>query len=150
MAMTTPFASRPAVDPCAHLHGDRFTLVLPFPSSKQREALSPNGRAHWRKRHSATQTMKTAVIYMTRSALPPGHIPWARATITYRFYAPDRRGRDRDNYCAIMKPAVDGIVNGGLLTDDNWGVLTPGTEPMSELDRERPRVEIIIEKRRAS
>lgn len=143
----TKAASKPRpADPYAHLHGDVFTLVLPFPNTAQRKALSPNGRGHWRSRAAETKKMKTLALYLTIGALPSLHQPWEAATLTYRFYPPDARGRDRDNYCAIMKPAVDGIVKGALLTDDNWGVLTPGPEPLVEIDRARPRVEITIQR----
>lgn len=136
----------PPIEPLAHLSGDRFTLVLPFPTAKQRNALSPNGRQHWRSRHRATKAMKETAILLTRARLPAGHEPWTKATITYRFFWPNLIGRDLDNYITIHKPAVDGIVRGGLIVDDGWGVLSPGPSPVSELDRDRPRVEIVIER----
>lgn len=141
--MTKPAA---LIQPGATLTGDRFTLVLPFPSRSVRNALSPNGRPHWRTRHAATQRMKTTAHLLTISelSLRRDHAPWKRATITYRFFWPDRNRRDLDNYMAIHKAAVDGITKAGLLVDDSWGVLSPGPAPVSELDRARPRVEIII------
>lgn len=39
---------------------------------------------------------------------------------------------------------MDGISDGGLIVDDKWGVLVPGAVPVCELDRERPRVELVI------
>lgn len=132
--------------PTATLDGDRFTLVLPFPSAKEAKALNPHAKGNWRPRHKATKAQKATAEFLTRTALPPGHTPWTRATIDYGFYWPDRIGRDFYNYCQRFKGAVDGIVRAGLIVDDKWTVLEPGSNPVSALDRERPRVEIVIER----
>jgi len=130
--------------PSARLDGDTFTLVLPFPTPKQAKALGQNGRCHWRAKAAATKAMRQTSDLLTRDALPRTHKPWTRATLTYRIYWPDLRVRDFENYRAMFKPALDGITDGGLIVEDNWGVLVPGAVPVCELDRENPRVELIV------
>lgn len=71
--------------------------------------------------------------------------PWERATVQSRFFHKTRRRRDDVNHVAMLKSAYDGVVDAGLLADDDSEHLT--TLPASfEIDRHRPRVEIVFTK----
>lgn len=50
--------------------------------------------------------------------------PWNKATIQATFYHKQKRRRDDINHLAMLKPAYDGIVDSGLLQDDDSEHLT--------------------------
>lgn len=66
---------------------------------------------------------------------------YERALIQIIYYFPTVRQRDADNYSG--KFLLDAIKNGGLIMDDNSGVIDL-PEPQLEVDRYRPRVEVFI------
>jgi hypothetical protein len=69
--------------------------------------------------------------------------PWSRATVQATFYHAQARRRDDVNHLAMLKPAYDGIVDAGLLADDDSEHLT--TLPARfALDRECTRVELLV------
>jgi crossover junction endodeoxyribonuclease RusA len=79
-------------------------VTLPWPN----KVLSPNARAHWRKKHKANVLSKTDTAW----ALAPWRtekITTERAKVTMVFHPPDKRRRDLDNLIAAMKGATDGI-----------------------------------------
>jgi len=68
---------------------------------------------------------------------------WQRATVDVTFYHATNRRRDADNAMASLKPYYDGIVDSGLLPDDSpQHMVRP--EPKFKLDKEHPRVELLI------
>ncbi len=71
--------------------------------------------------------------------------PWERATIQAAFYHKQKRRRDDVNHLAMLKPAYDGLVDSGLLEDDDSEHLTslPAT---FAIDTECPRVELTVER----
>ena len=69
--------------------------------------------------------------------------PFKKASVRYDFYLPDLRARDEDNLSASMKPALDGVVSAGLITDDKWTVIRREA-PTFCVDRELPRVTITV------
>jgi len=69
--------------------------------------------------------------------------PWEHATIAATFYHRQRRRRDDVNALGTLKAAYDGIVDSGLLVDDDHEHLT--TLPATfAIDKEAPRVELVI------
>jgi len=69
--------------------------------------------------------------------------PWEHATVAARFFHKTKRRRDDVNHLAMLKAAYDGIVDSGLLADDDSEHLT--TLPaVFGIDREFPRVELEI------
>ena len=66
---------------------------------------------------------------------------YEKATVQVIYYFPTVRRRDADNYSG--KFLLDAIKNGGLIMDDNSGVIEL-PEPKLELDKQRPRVEVFI------
>ena len=70
-----------------------------------------------------------------------GH--WKRATIKAVFFHKTNRRRDDVNHLAMLKPAYDGIIQAGLLPDDDSKHLqTIGAE--FHIDKKTPRVELIL------
>ena len=61
--------------------------------------------------------------------------------IHYRFYWPDLRARDGQNY---MKVVLDHLVNCGVLVDDNYDYVASETWDHGGVDKVNSRVEIFI------
>jgi hypothetical protein len=69
--------------------------------------------------------------------------PWEYATVEAAFYYKDARRRDQDNAMASLKSAYDGIVDSGLVPDDDYKHMGRGM-PKFDVDRKYPRVELTI------
>ena len=68
--------------------------------------------------HQAKKAAKEeAFVLVLESGRPDG--PYDKAHITITWVAKDKRRRDVDNLFASMKPYIDGLVDSGLLTDDD-------------------------------
>lgn len=81
--------------------------------------LSPNGRAHWAKKHQATKRYRELAYYVARQALGRADPPrWAEATEQATFYFTSNRRRDQDNLIGSLKAAFDGIADAGIVADD--------------------------------
>ena len=88
--------------------------LLHLPDSK----LSPNKRLHYMSLHQAKKAAKEeAFVLVLESGRPD--VPYDKAHITITWVAKDKRRRDVDNLFASMKPYIDGLVDSGLLTDDD-------------------------------
>lgn len=115
-------------------------ILLPLPP----KALSPNSRTHWRKLARYRKKYRTAGRYATLEAGGQG-LGWEKARITCTFFFRTNRRRDTDNADASMKSAIDGIRDAGLIVDDHASVLAHGSSRF-EIDRDRPRVEVLVER----
>jgi Holliday junction resolvase RusA-like endonuclease len=62
-------------------------------------------------------------------------------TLEYRFYFPDNRNRDSENY---VKAVSDFLVKACVLVDDNWHVVKSMLLLPMGIDRGQPRIEIVI------
>lgn len=127
---------------------EALTVVLTLPPSE----LSQNGSqgASWMGRKAKANAVK----WYRENAAAECKIEmgagdawqWPAATISLRFHFPDLRKRDLLNYAAMMKPAIDGCVDVGLIEgDDHFRLWVGGIE--ADIDRERPRVEMIFQRR---
>ena len=67
--------------------------------------------------------------------------PVSSATIQMTFFHRTARKQDPDNLLASMKAAIDGLVDGGVLTDDRDLTHLP---PVQKKDKDDPRVELVI------
>lgn len=65
---------------------------------------------------------------------------FAKAAVTIRYFFPDRRRRDPDNFCG--KFLLDGLTRGGVIVDDDFRHITLTLE--GAVDPKRPRVEIEV------
>jgi crossover junction endodeoxyribonuclease RusA len=80
--------------------------------------LSPNARVHWGTKKRATEKYRQDCYLVVRETWAQGWIPVC-STAKVVFVVPDKRRRDLDNAMASMKAAWDGLVDAGLLVDDD-------------------------------
>jgi hypothetical protein len=113
------------------------SITLPMPPA----SLHAHAKGNWRAKSQATARAREAAFWATRQAY--AGVTWERAEIDYLFFVPDRRRRDAANLVAAMKAAIDGVVDAKLIVDDCWERLAIGAVCV-ELDRERPRVELVF------
>lgn len=75
---------------------------------------------------------------------------FATATLQFTFVVPDSRRRDPDNYLAMMKPVVDGLVLADVLPDDNFSVVSyaPVIFQIERKGNSRTIVEILAKQKR--
>lgn len=93
-------------------------VVLPWPTA----ALSPNARSHrlalaGHRRRARQMAALLATDALRRAGIAPPR--WRRATVIVRPYAPTRHRRDPDNVLASLKGSIDGVVDAGVLADDD-------------------------------
>ena len=90
--------------------------------------LSPNynpKRPHWAVKRRAAEEFKDTACMVAKIELlwykanGGAWQPIPRATIQPIFYVSSHRKRDPDNWLAMLKPAIDGLVDTGLLIDDD-------------------------------
>lgn len=78
------------------------------------EALTANRRVHWTVRQSRSRLLRRKGLYAAHG-LPR----LQRARLTVEVTWPDGRRRDVDNLRPTIKPIVDGMVDAGVLPDDD-------------------------------
>ena len=66
---------------------------------------------------------------------------WKKASVKTIFHHKTKRKRDEDNAKGSLKAAFDGVVDSGLILDDDSEHLTHET-PEFKIDKEYPRVEL--------
>lgn len=120
------------------MNQETVTIVLPLPPA----ILSPN-RIHATRggriaRYSTSKKYRTMAKVMT---LATGVSGWQKATVQAAFFHKINRRRDDINAMQMMKSAYDGIVDAGLIPDDDHTHLT--TLPATfGIDKVNPRVEL--------
>jgi len=121
---------------------EEVLIVLPLPDailSPNRTVGSIGGRyakaaAIKRYREFAKKAIEEARI---KSA------PWAKILVKAIFYFSCNRKRDQDNAMSSLKSAYDGIVDSGLVADDDYKHMLRDT-PEFLIDKFHPRVELEI------
>lgn len=118
---------------------ERIVIVLPLPP----RVLSPNcpvasfrGRMM---RASAAKRQKETARAATEEAA--NGMRWERASYSAKFFHKTVRRRDDVNHLAMLKAAIDGVIQAGLLPDDDRSHLRCDGADFA-IDREWPRVEI--------
>lgn len=97
-------------------------IVVTIPGTPTR-ALSPNGRAHWRRKHADAKELKSAARWATVNALyakAAGDGLIGVSPLTLHWLVAWERGRkrmDQDNLIASLKAAQDGIADALGLDD---------------------------------
>lgn len=69
--------------------------------------------------------------------------PWGKLSVKARFYFKTTRNRDPDNATGSLKAAYDGIVDAGLVVDDDYEHMER-EKPIFSGDHNHPRVELTI------
>ena len=121
---------------------EELIIVLPLPA----KVLQPNCTiASWGGRMMkarATRKYKR----LTREAVEDAKIesmPWWRCTVDAKFFYKTKRRRDQDNAMGSLKAAYDGIVDAGLVADDDYEHMKRLYVDF-EIDKKHPRVELTI------
>lgn len=122
---------------------DTAWVCLPLPHT----SLSPNKPIYSRggrinKAKQAKKCKEMSKAYVEQMGLDT---PWGKVRVWYKFLHKLKRPRDDDNYIAMMKAYRDGIVQAGLVKDDSSEFWVTGGAKF-DIDREDPRVEILIER----
>ena len=84
---------------------------------------------------------KNKWLWIVRAACTPPKKPIEKALVSMVFFFPDNRRRDLDNNCKML---LDGLVAAKVIKDDCWQCVE--LHLRGDIDRERPRIEIQIEK----
>ena len=121
---------------------ESLTIVLPLPSG----LLSPNhtigsiggrfAKAGAIKKYRKLAEEAVACTFIETS-------PWQKVEVKAHFYFKDKRRRDPDNATGSLKAAYDGIVDAGLVEDDDYEHMQR-EPPIFSIDCKDPRVELTI------
>ncbi len=116
-----------------------ITLMLP-PKELSPNVCSPGSQ--YRIRHAKRQYRADARL-ITAAAMSNAGVAgqWKAATVQAKFHFRQNRKRDADNLLASLKSAFDGIVDGGLMVDDNELTHLPVRQEKDKID---PRVELLF------
>lgn len=89
-----------------------MTLRIPLPWMQP--PLTANQRLHWAVKASTTREVRRATCALGRKA------PRAdRLIVTLHYQPKDRRRRDAHNLWPTLKACVDGLVDAGIVPDDD-------------------------------
>ena len=111
------------------------------------EFINANDRLHWKRRNMRTQTWRVAAGVQTVRAPAwerNGGIAYERAHITVSYRFPDNRRREVSNLQPTSKAIVDGLVDAGLIPDDD-DTHVIGPDNRREYPNGPPRVTIRLE-----
>ena len=124
---------------------DCLTIVLGLPP----KGLSPNDRMHHHAKAKVTKAYRQEAHIKALEAKGRSFgDPWEHAVSQETFFWPTSHRRDVRNAEAKLKAAYDGIIDAGVLRDDDVEHLTHVPTVFS-WDRENPRVEIRMFQRMA-
>jgi Holliday junction resolvase RusA-like endonuclease len=119
-------------------------IVLPLPHN----SLHPNSHvaSHGLRMRKARETARYRKLAKARALEQSVEsAPWERVAVSATFFHRQRRKRDDVNFLGSLKAAYDGIVDSGLLVDDDHEHLTT-LGANFEIDKEHPRVELRVER----
>ena len=80
------------------------------------EMISPNSRSHWTKRAKCAEQWRTATRLI---AISTGIPTLERVTVALDHWPKDKRRRDPDRNSLVLKWCLDGIVDAGVIADDD-------------------------------
>lgn len=121
---------------------ESVTIILPLPN----KVLSPNFPVASRGMMFAKAAAIKKYRYSAMQAIITERIetaPWEKVTLKASFYYKTNRKHDDDNAMGSIKAARDGIVDAGLVIDDDW-IYMKQLPPVFAIDRSHPRVVIEI------
>lgn len=119
-----------------------YRLVLPF--AKGDKLINANHRHHWAVKARHTREWRNLALIIARRAFARRELDkLERARIEIFLHFGDKRSRDAHNYTLTGKAIVDGLVDAGLLPDDNNRHLI-GPDMRAGTGKER-HIEILIE-----
>lgn len=124
------------------MNNESVLIILPLPPS----CLSPNNPpgsfgGRMKKAGALKKCRKLAMKLTLEEDIQTG--PWEKAEVSAVFFHKQNRGRDGANYNAMLKGYFDGIVDAGLVVDDNYTNWTT-MPPEFKIDKMCSRVEITV------
>lgn len=120
---------------------NEIEIVLPSPHPK----LHAHNTGHWRSKAGPTKELRTLAKALAMQARPHRFKTWDKASVDYTFYLKTARRRDMANLIQSQKAAIDGVVDAGVIVDDDWKHLSIG-RVSCEVDRVNPRVVLTFRK----
>lgn len=93
-----------------------WVIEMPIPKPFRDNLLNANQRRHWSHRQRLTKVWRESTAWRARGASVPR---LNRARIVVEFSFGDHQRRDVSNYQPTAKAIVDGLIDAGLLPDDN-------------------------------
>ncbi len=121
---------------------ESLTIVLPLPSG----LLSPNHTigsigGRFAKAGAIKKYRKLAKEAVACAKIETS--PWQKVSVKAQFYFKNKRRRDPDNATGSLKAAYDGIVDAGLVADDDYEHMER-EKPIFSGDHRHPRAELTI------
>ena len=121
----------------------KHTIICPL-------SVPVTSRKHWilnmnNYRNAHHQTLaKAKKVYAKLLSAQIRDLPWfAKAEVYFTLYPSSKRRTDLSNVCSIHdKFAMDAIVTGGKLDDDNMTIVVGSHYRPGTIDRKNPRVEL--------
>lgn len=95
--------------------------------------LTANQRLHWAKRATITREVRQTTCLLARKA-PHGD----RLVVTLHYRPAMRRVRDRHNLWPTVKACVDGLVDAGIVPDDDSEHVSAPEPVIHEPEKPRP------------
>lgn len=91
-------------------------IEIELPLHKGKPPLTANLRLHWSEEARRTKKIRATAGWAAKAAKLGlcEHV-----TVQLHYATGDRRRRDADNLVATQKPAIDGLVDAGLIVDDD-------------------------------
>lgn len=105
--------------------------------------LSPNARVHWSKKHSESSAARSEAGWLAKDKWRDHTAPMLYAIIDYEFTIPVSRRRDQDNLIAACKPWQDGLVDAGVLVQDDTEHLKLGSVSIVKGPRGSTKITVI-------
>ena len=106
---------------------DLIRIELPWPDAR----LNPNKSKgmHWGSTSTLRKKARESAFWLTVSAMRTAGIGIVNSKaiaipLTITFVQPDKRGRDRDNLLAALKPQIDGVADGIGANDCQFDPIT--------------------------
>jgi len=119
--------------------GHTFTLTFEWP----RPPLTMNDRKHWAEKAAKTRMMRMAASWAARAARLPADLP--HITVSLTWVVKDRRRRDGgENLAPTLKALIDGLVDYGVVIDDDQAHVTRGPSVVDYRPAATPHIELHI------
>ncbi len=121
---------------------ESITIVLPLPAA----VLSPNctiGSFGGRMMKAAASKRYRRLACEAVEAEDVETAPWGLCGVKAAFYHKTGRTRDQDNAMGALKAAYDGVVDAGLVKNDDYAHMKRES-PVFAIDKEYPRVILTI------
>lgn len=119
--------------------GITFTLRFDWP----RPPLTLNGREKWPEKARKTRMMRQTASWAARAARMPADLP--HVTVGLTWVVKDRRRRDGgENLAPTLKALIDGLVDYGVVVDDDQAHVTRGPSAVAYRPEETPHIELHI------